>query len=162
MGESAFTNQNKKATEFREWLESVGGTDEKLAEGTFNDPSLPVNTGANARMVVIDKSAQAVAEQSKNTPNADEPQPEPTLKEARQYAKDNGLDEYIEHFDGMGRAAALNLSKADRAVIADMYAGKPYSTSTKPRAGGGAATPGVIAELRRQLSALEALRKCLG
>lgn len=55
MGESAFTNQNKRATEFREWLESVGGTDEKLPEGTFLDPSLPVNTGANARMVVIDK-----------------------------------------------------------------------------------------------------------
>jgi len=56
MGESAFTNQNKKATEFREWLDSVGGTEEKLPAGTFNDPSLPVNTGANARMVVIDRS----------------------------------------------------------------------------------------------------------
>ncbi len=55
MGESAFTNQNKRATEFREWLESVGGTEEKLPEGSFMDPSLPVNTGANARMVVIDK-----------------------------------------------------------------------------------------------------------
>ena len=57
MGESAFTNQNKRATEFRAWLEQVGGTDEKLAEGTFLDPSLPVNTGANARMVVVEKPA---------------------------------------------------------------------------------------------------------
>lgn len=57
MGEGAFFQQNKRATEFREWLESVGGTDEKLPEGTFNDPSLPVNTGANARMVVIEKPA---------------------------------------------------------------------------------------------------------
>jgi hypothetical protein len=48
-------NQNKRATEFREWLESVGGTEEKLPDGSFNDPSLPVNTGANARMVVIEK-----------------------------------------------------------------------------------------------------------
>ncbi|MDD2767078.1 MAG: hypothetical protein PHH40_04985, partial [Candidatus Moranbacteria bacterium] len=55
MGESAFTNQNKRAAEFRDWLESIGGTDEKLTEGSFNDPSLPVNTGANARMVVIEK-----------------------------------------------------------------------------------------------------------
>jgi len=55
MGESAFTNQNKRAEEFRAWLEELGGTDEKLAEGTFQDPSLPVNTGANARMVVIEK-----------------------------------------------------------------------------------------------------------
>ena len=59
MGESAFTNQNKRATEFREWLDAVGGTEEKLSEGTFNDRSLPVNTGANARMVVVDKSDQA-------------------------------------------------------------------------------------------------------
>ena len=55
MGESAFTNQNKRATEFREWLERLGGTDEKLPDGSFMDPSLPVNTGANARMVVIEK-----------------------------------------------------------------------------------------------------------
>lgn len=55
MGESAFTNQNKRATEFRAWLEAMGGTEEKLAEGTFTDPSLPVNTGANARMVVIER-----------------------------------------------------------------------------------------------------------
>jgi hypothetical protein len=56
MGESAFTASRKQAEEFRAWLDEVGGTDEKLAEGTFLDPSLPVNTGANARMVVIDKA----------------------------------------------------------------------------------------------------------
>lgn len=57
MGESAFFNQNKRATEFREWLEGLGGTDEKLPEGSFMDPSLPVNTSVNARMVVIEKPA---------------------------------------------------------------------------------------------------------
>ena len=60
MGESAFTNQNKKATEFREWLDNLGGTNEKLPEGSFADPSLPVNTGANARMVVIDRGTEEV------------------------------------------------------------------------------------------------------
>lgn len=55
MGEGVFFGQDKKAQDFRDWLESVGGTSEKLAEGTFNDPSLPVNTSANARMVVITK-----------------------------------------------------------------------------------------------------------
>lgn len=54
MGEGVFFGQDKKAQEFREWLESVGGTSEKLEEGTFLDPSLPVNTGVNARLVVID------------------------------------------------------------------------------------------------------------
>lgn len=56
MGEGVFFGQDKKAQDFREWLESVGGTSEKLPEGSFMDPSLPVNTSVNARMVVIDKA----------------------------------------------------------------------------------------------------------
>lgn len=56
MGEGVFIGSDKRATEFRDWLESVGGTSEKLPDGTFNDASLPVNTSANARMVVINKS----------------------------------------------------------------------------------------------------------
>lgn len=56
MGEGVFFGQDKKAQAFRDWLEQVGATDEKLEEGTFLDPSLPVNTGVNARMVVIDKA----------------------------------------------------------------------------------------------------------
>jgi hypothetical protein len=55
MGEGVFFGQDKKAVEFRAWLENVGGTSEKLGEGTFLDPTLPVNTGVNARMVVISK-----------------------------------------------------------------------------------------------------------
>jgi hypothetical protein len=59
MGEGVFFGQDKMAQAFRDWLAERGGTSEKLAEGTFNDPSLPVNTGVNARMVVIDKPADA-------------------------------------------------------------------------------------------------------
>jgi len=54
--EGVFFRGDKKAQAFRDWLERVGATDEKLEEGTFNDPSLPVNTGVNARMLVIDKA----------------------------------------------------------------------------------------------------------
>lgn len=61
MGEGVFFGQDKKATEFREWLDSVGGTSEKLPDGSFLDPSLPVSTGANARMVVIEKADDAPA-----------------------------------------------------------------------------------------------------
>ncbi|ULQ47391.1 hypothetical protein JN531_003700 [Flagellatimonas centrodinii] len=61
MGEGAFFRDNQQARDFRDWLESVEGTSEKLAEGTFQDPSLPVTTGANARMVVIEKPS-SVAE----------------------------------------------------------------------------------------------------
>lgn len=56
MGEGVFFGQDKKAQEFRDWLESVGGTSEKLPEGSFMDPSLPVNTSVNGRMVVINKT----------------------------------------------------------------------------------------------------------
>lgn len=55
MGEGVFYGQDKKAVAFREWLDEVGGTSEKLEEGTFLDPSLPVNTATNARLVVIDR-----------------------------------------------------------------------------------------------------------
>lgn len=59
MGEGSFFGSDKKATAFREWLEELNGTSEKLEEGTFLDKSLPVNTGVAARMVVIDKPAVA-------------------------------------------------------------------------------------------------------
>jgi hypothetical protein len=55
MGEGAFFGQDQKAVQFRDWLDGVGGSSEKLGEGSFNDPSLPVTTGASTRMVVITK-----------------------------------------------------------------------------------------------------------
>lgn len=69
MGEGVFFGSDKKAQAFRDWLEQKGATDEKLNEGTFLDPGLPVNTGTNARMVVIDKPGSeivAVAEPDNN------------------------------------------------------------------------------------------------
>lgn len=57
MGEGVFFGDDKKAVAFREWLDSVGGTSEKLPENSFMDKSLPVTTGVNTRMVVIDKPA---------------------------------------------------------------------------------------------------------
>lgn len=59
MGEGVFFGQDKKAQAFRDWLDEVGGTSEKLEDGTFLDPSLPVNTAVSARMVVVDKPASA-------------------------------------------------------------------------------------------------------
>ncbi|WP_417212053.1 hypothetical protein [Acinetobacter venetianus] len=55
MGEGVFFGQDKAAEEFRNWLNSVGGISEQLEEGTFNDKSLPVQTGVNTRMIVIHK-----------------------------------------------------------------------------------------------------------
>ena len=73
MGEGVFFGQDKKATAFRDWLDSKNGTSEKLEEGAFLDPSLPVNTGTAARMVVIDKTKetdQGTALFSRSTPTA--------------------------------------------------------------------------------------------
>ena len=57
VGEGAFFQSNKRAEGFREWLDERGATNEKLPDGSFMDPSLPVNTSVSARMVVIDKPA---------------------------------------------------------------------------------------------------------
>lgn len=64
VGEGAFFQSNKRAEGFREWLDERGATNEKLPEGSFMDPSLPVNTGVSARMVVIDKPATQAADES--------------------------------------------------------------------------------------------------
>lgn len=55
MSEGPFFGSDKKAAEFREWLDGVG-VSEKLEEGTFlQDKSGLPTTGVNTRMVVIDK-----------------------------------------------------------------------------------------------------------
>ncbi|MGN1092958.1 MAG: methyltransferase, partial [Monoglobaceae bacterium] len=55
MSEGPFYRNDKKATEFREWLDSLGGVSEKLPEGAFK--SSERSTGVNTRLVVIDKVA---------------------------------------------------------------------------------------------------------
>jgi hypothetical protein len=60
MGEGVFFGKDKKAEEFRDWLDGLGGTSEKLPAGSFMDTSLPVTTGVNARMVVVDKPASTI------------------------------------------------------------------------------------------------------
>lgn len=55
MGEGVFFGSDKKASSFMDWLDSVGGEHEKMPENTFMDKSLPVTTGVNTRMVVIEK-----------------------------------------------------------------------------------------------------------
>ncbi|WP_046971158.1 PLxRFG domain-containing protein [Dyella japonica] len=52
-GEGIFGRSDKKAVAFRDWLEKVQGTDEKLPEGSFKSSFNP--TGVNTRMVVVDK-----------------------------------------------------------------------------------------------------------
>jgi protein-L-isoaspartate O-methyltransferase len=53
MSESPFFRGDKKATQFREWLDTVWYS-EKLPEGTFKDALK--STGVNTRIVIIDKA----------------------------------------------------------------------------------------------------------
>ncbi len=54
MSEGPFYRSDKKATEFREWLDSLGGVSEKLPDGSFKNSER--STGVNTRLVVIDKT----------------------------------------------------------------------------------------------------------
>lgn len=60
VGEGTFIRSDKKAVNFREWLDQVNGSEEKLPQGTFSDKKLLNTTQANARMVVIDKPEVSV------------------------------------------------------------------------------------------------------
>lgn len=55
VGEGAFFRSGKTEAEFRNWLDSFGAVVEPLPAGTFQDTSLLVTTGTNARLVIIDK-----------------------------------------------------------------------------------------------------------
>jgi hypothetical protein len=51
--EGTFGGSDKAAVSFRTWLEELEAEIEKLPQGTFMDPSLPVRTGVNARLITI-------------------------------------------------------------------------------------------------------------
>lgn len=57
MSESPFFRQDKKAQEFRDWFESVGGESEKL-QGAFKGAESFRQTGVSGRIVTIDKMGE--------------------------------------------------------------------------------------------------------
>lgn len=60
-GEGVFFGSDQRATAFRSWLDEHGADVEKLPENTFKGSDLPSQTGANARMLVVTKPAEAAA-----------------------------------------------------------------------------------------------------
>lgn len=54
-GEGVFFGKDKKAEQFRDWLQAHTATVEKLEGGTFKDNALLAQTGANARIIVVHK-----------------------------------------------------------------------------------------------------------
>lgn len=60
-GEGVFLGSDKKAVAFREWLDANGAEVEHLPANTFKGNDLPAQTGANARMIVLEKPSVAAA-----------------------------------------------------------------------------------------------------
>lgn len=54
-GEGVFFGSDAKAQQFRDWLDTVGAEVESLDQNTFKDKSLLATTGANARLITIQK-----------------------------------------------------------------------------------------------------------
>ncbi len=60
MGEGSFFKQDANSVHFRDWLDNVHGTSEKLDPGSFTGKDSFRQTGVAARMVVVDKPATSV------------------------------------------------------------------------------------------------------
>lgn len=84
--EGPFFRQDKAATEFRAWLESVGGTSEKLPEGSFKSSDVP--TGVNTRLVEIEKPVGVEVEGTGQGPVAPKAAEEPRKKTADEYSQE--------------------------------------------------------------------------
>jgi len=120
MGEGVFFGQDKKAQAFREWLESVGGTSEKLESGTFNDPSLPVSTSVNARLVVIDKQSEPSSNENQPLYSKPEPADKPfnsallkSLEEAKGAPAKASADNWKQWLDGAQRRGEIKQAERD-------------------------------------------------
>lgn len=54
-GEGVFFGSDKRASEFRDWLEKNDADIDELPDNTFKDSGLLATTGANARLIVMEK-----------------------------------------------------------------------------------------------------------
>jgi 16S rRNA A1518/A1519 N6-dimethyltransferase RsmA/KsgA/DIM1 with predicted DNA glycosylase/AP lyase activity len=75
-GEGVFFGSDQKAQTFRDWLDERGAEVERLPEGTFKGSDLPAQTGANARLIVVEKPAHvAAAPVQESAPSMEREQP---------------------------------------------------------------------------------------
>ena len=102
MSEGPFFRQDAKATEFREWLDEVGGMSEQLPEKSFTGAQADRQTGVNARMVEIEK-----------------PTAPRELEEELYY--DKRVPETVEENISRGHQAMQTVIKTHKDVINAMY-----------------------------------------
>lgn len=90
MSEGPFFGSDKRATEFRDWLDEVGGVSEQLPEGSFKDSDR--STGVATRLVVIDKN-RGVAMLKRSEPAPASPQVDGPVTETRSILTSKFADE---------------------------------------------------------------------
>ena len=131
MSEGSFSRSFKKETEFRDWLDDVGGTSEKIEPGAFTGKGSFRQTGVASRMVVIDKVAEAKPEPAPEV-KAETPEKgiEKVTGSTREYvdivnesnAIEGGFTVTIVTKDGRRLQAATTLSSSGKIKIG-YYAG---------------------------------------
>lgn len=99
-GEGVFFGSDKKALAFRAWLDEQGGEIEKLPENTFKGIDLPAQTGANARLIIISKPADAVPTQE---PEATTERGQPAVAEQAPQEGDTKVEDGVEYVLRDGR-----------------------------------------------------------
>lgn len=121
MSEGPFFGRDKKASEFRDWLDTVG-TSEQLPEGSFqSDKSGLPTTGVNARVVVIDKpQAGEKAQAPQATPAAKSTPSDPLHDKVMDFRQ--RLNDATKRSDltGMEDEARMLADAADRAGRSDL------------------------------------------
>jgi diguanylate cyclase (GGDEF)-like protein len=70
MSEGPFFRDDRRATEFRDWLDQVGGESEKLDQGSFTGRDAFRQTGVSSRLVTIEKPP--AAEEAAAKPKTDQ------------------------------------------------------------------------------------------
>lgn len=86
MSSSPFTNQHKKAEEFRSWLDSLGAVYEENPEGSFKDSER--STMVNTYMVTIEKASTGEKTNEEHTVNESKNEKTITIEELTEMSKE--------------------------------------------------------------------------
>jgi hypothetical protein len=119
-GEGVHFGSDKKAAAFRDWLDERGAEVEKLPENTFKGAQQIVQTGVNARLIVLEKP------QAKETAKGEDARPsEDEYATAREY-----LDALQSWRARTGNANAYEQKQEDRA---DRYSERAEKAAKRSR-----------------------------
>ena len=124
-GEGVFFGSDKKAVAFREWLDERGAEVEQLPQNTFMGPDQIVQTGANARLIVMSKATHA--EQAADTgPQEGERNADGLVFRDGRWHRDD-----LAQPEAVTAAEAEVESAEDRTDLAEAMAENPHSEKAK-------------------------------